>query len=49
MLKLGFSYYELGDWAKARQTLEQVVARYPQDTVAQLAGKRLQKMKAEGH
>jgi tol-pal system protein YbgF len=49
MLKLGFSYYELGDWAKARDSLEQLMARYPQSTAAQLADRRLQKMKAEGH
>jgi len=49
MLKLGFSYYELGEWSKSRDTLEQLSARYPQSTAAQLAGKRLQKMKSEGH
>ena len=49
MLKLGFSYYELGDWSKARTTLEQLKGRYPQSTAAQLADRRLQKMKAEGH
>lgn len=48
MLKLGFSYYELSNWAKARQSLEQLMARYPQSTAAQLADKRLQKMKSEG-
>lgn len=48
MLKLGFSYYELGEWVKSRQTLEQLMARYPQSTAAQLADKRLQKMKSEG-
>jgi tol-pal system protein YbgF len=49
MLKLGFSYYELADWAKARDTLEQLKGRYPQSTAAQLADRRLQKMKSEGH
>lgn len=49
MLKLGFSDYELGDWAKARQNLEQVLAHYPQSTAAQLADRRLQRMKLEGH
>lgn len=49
MLKLGFSYYELGDWAKSRSSLEQLTARYPQSTAAQLADRRLQRMKAEGH
>jgi len=49
MLKLGFSYYELADWTKARDTLEQLKGRYPQSTAAQLADRRLQKMKSEGH
>lgn len=49
MLKLGFSFYELGEWSKARATLEQLKVRYPQSTAAQLAERRLQKMKAEGH
>ena len=49
MLKLGFSYYELADWSKARGTLEQLKGRYPQSTAAQLADRRLQKMKSEGH
>lgn len=49
MLKLGFSYYELSDWAKARSTLEHLEGRYPQSTAAQLADKRLRKMKSEGH
>ena len=49
MLKLGFSYYELGDWTKSRNSLEQLTARYPQSTAAQLADRRLQRMKAEGH
>jgi len=49
MLKLGFSYYELAAWNKARDTLEKLKGRYPQSTAAQLADRRLQKMKAEGH
>jgi tol-pal system protein YbgF len=49
MLKLGFSYYELADWAKARDTLDQLKGRFPQSTAAQLADRRLQKMKSEGH
>ena len=49
LLKLGFSYYELGDWGNARQTLEKVNARYPQTTAAQLAQRRLDKMVSEGH
>ncbi len=49
MLKLGFSYYELAAWGKARDTLEQLKGRYPQSTAAQLADRRLQKMKSEGH
>src|SRR3569623_251847 len=48
LLKRGFSYYELGDWAKARESLEQVASRYPQSPAAAMAATRLQKMKAEG-
>lgn len=49
MLKLGFSYYELAAWGKARDTLEKLKGSYPQSTAAQLADRRLHKMKAEGH
>lgn len=48
MLKLGYTYYELGDWGAARQTLEDVGERFPNTTVSRLAENRLQKMRLEG-
>ena len=48
-LKLGYSLYELGRWNDARKALKEVIARYPDSSVARLARKRLQRMKAEGH
>ncbi len=48
MLKLGYTYYELGNWDAARQTLEGVSSQYPKSTVSRLAENRLQKMRLEG-
>lgn len=48
MLKLGYTYYELSEWAAAREILSEVVARNSRGTVARLAQNRLQKMKLEG-
>ena len=49
MLKMAFSHYELKHWKQARQLLETVIARFPKGSVAQLAEKRLHRMKVEGH
>jgi tol-pal system protein YbgF len=49
LLKIGYSHYELGEWAKARDHLNQVVARYPGQPAAKSAEQRLAKMKKEGH
>jgi tol-pal system protein YbgF len=48
LLKIGYCHYELGDWDRARTTLSQVIARYPNTTVAKSAEIRLAKMKKEG-
>lgn len=48
-LKVGYTYYEMQDWAKARTTLESVKSRYSNTTVAAKAEERLQRMKREGH
>lgn len=48
-LKLGFAYYELGDWAQARRVLTELGKKHPNSAVARLADKRLQQMKKEGH
>ncbi len=49
LLKIGYSSYELHDWAKARDALGQVSARYPGSTAAKAADQRLARMKKEGH
>lgn len=48
-LKLGFTYYEMGEWDKAREALKAVQQRYPDTTVSRLAAQRLQRMAQEGH
>lgn len=49
-LKLGYSFYELKEWDKARKTLEDVISFFPSETeTVQKAQERLDKMKAEGH
>jgi TolA-binding protein len=47
MLKTGYSHYELGELAKARESLNQVMARYPGTPAAKSAEQRLAKMKKE--
>jgi len=49
LLKTGFSHYGLKQWDKAREILERVKNQFPQGSVAQLAEKRLHRMKIEGH
>jgi tol-pal system protein YbgF len=48
MLKIGYCHYELGEWARARDNLNQVIARYPGQPAAKSAEQRLAKMKKEG-
>lgn len=48
-LKLGFTYYELGEWAKAREVLNDVKTKYAGSSVARLADERLARMQREGH
>jgi len=49
LLKVGYSSYDLRDWAKARDALGQVSARYPGSAAAKAAEQRLARMKKEGH
>lgn len=49
MLKLGYTYYEKQDYNKARIMLNELRKRYPKATAARLAGKRLERMRKEGH
>ncbi|WP_052807916.1 tol-pal system protein YbgF [Methyloterricola oryzae] len=48
-LKLGYIEYDAGQWAKARDLLNEVVKQYPGSSSAKLAERRLAKMKQEGH
>ena len=48
-LKLGFTYYELGEWDKARATLTEVTTEHAGSSVARLAEQRLARMQREGH
>ncbi len=48
MLKVGYIYDEMGDKARARQTLGDLVANHPKTTAARLADERLRRMKQEG-
>lgn len=45
LLKMGYTYQELGQYDKARMSLNDVVMNYPNTTAASLAKKRLQDLK----
>jgi len=49
ILKQAYCYYELKDYAKARELLTSVVTRFPHSTAANLAEKRRKRMTTEGH
>ena len=49
LLKTGYIQYEQKEWVRARETLQGLVDNYPASTVARLAQKRLERMRAEGH
>ena len=44
LLKIGYSYDELGNASDAKKTLEEVKAQYPGTTAARLANERLRKI-----
>lgn len=48
-LKIGYTYYELGQWEEARVTLTRLRAQFPNSTVAGLAQQRLERLEKEGH
>jgi tol-pal system protein YbgF len=48
LLKIGYTQYELSAYPKARETLSQIVTRYPNTAVARSAEQRLEKMSKEG-
>jgi TolA-binding protein len=49
MLKIGYIYYEHGDWERARATLKSVVAKFPDTNEGGFAQSRLDRMVREGH
>ena len=48
-LKIGYVYYELGEWQKAHDILAQLKQTMPNTTIGRLAEARLIRMKKEGH
>ena len=48
MLKVGYCHYELREWAEAERQLNDVIARYPNTTVARLAQSRPNALRLEG-
>jgi tol-pal system protein YbgF len=48
LLKVGYCQAELGDRAKARTTLQQVMKQFPDTTAARFASQRLDKLTQEG-
>jgi len=49
MLKLGYTYYELKQFEQAKAILQDLSERFPQETAARLATKRLERIRKEGH
>jgi len=49
MLKLGYTYYELKQYPQAKKVLQDLRTRYPNETAASLAAKRLDRIRKEGH
>ena len=49
LLKIGYIQYEQQQWGTARETLSNLINRYPNSTASQLAEKRLERMRGEGH
>ena len=47
LLKVGYCEYEMKKWDQAEATLNQVVQKYPDTTVARLAQGRLRALKLE--
>jgi len=49
MLKLGYTFYELKQFPQAKQILSDLRAKFPNETAARLAVKRLDRIRKEGH
>jgi tol-pal system protein YbgF len=49
MLKLGYTHYELKQFPQAKTVLQDLRTRFPNETAARLAAKRLDRIRKEGH
>ena len=49
MLKLGYTYYELKQYPQSKEILQALRERFPNETAARLAAKRLDRIRKEGH
>jgi len=49
MLRLGYTYYELEQFSQAKTILQYLRTIFPDSNAAQLAGKRLDRIRKEGH
>ena len=49
MLKIGYTYYELKQYPQAKTILQELRTRFPNETAARLATKRLDRIRKEGH
>jgi len=49
MLKLGYTFYELKQYPQAKAILQDLRERFPDETAARLATKRLDRIRKEGH
>jgi tol-pal system protein YbgF len=49
MLKIGYTYYELKQFDQAKLLLQDLRERFPKSTAFRLAGKRLDRIRKEGH
>ena len=49
MLKLGYTYYELKQYPQSKTVLQDLRARFPDETASRLATKRLDRIRKEGH
>ena len=45
LLKIGYSYTELGNMADAKKILKEVIRQYPDTTASKLADERLSKIR----
>jgi tol-pal system protein YbgF len=49
MLKLGYTHYELKQYPQSKTVLQDLRTRFPDETAARLATKRLDRIRKEGH